>query len=148
MVLEVSSYQLEDSTFFRPKVACLLNITPDHLDHHGGMEKYVKAKYLVAREREIVSNDQHTVKVNVYTPNGCVAANETTFFVKERIGGGDAFTAGFLHGLLNVDTGIKDILDFAITCFVLKHTIGGDVLPMSAAEISSYTIFSTKDVVR
>jgi UDP-N-acetylmuramoylalanine--D-glutamate ligase len=35
---------LEDSTFFRPKVACLLNITPDHLDHHGGMEKYIKAK--------------------------------------------------------------------------------------------------------
>lgn len=44
LVIEVSSYQLEDSTFFRPKAACLLNITPDHLDHHGGMDNYVKAK--------------------------------------------------------------------------------------------------------
>ncbi len=44
LVIEVSSYQLEDSTFLRPKVACLLNITPDHLDHHGGMKNYVKAK--------------------------------------------------------------------------------------------------------
>lgn len=44
LVIEVSSYQLEDSTFFRPKVACLLNITPDHLDHHGGMENYIRAK--------------------------------------------------------------------------------------------------------
>lgn len=44
LVIEVSSYQLEDSTFFRPKVACLLNITPDHLDHHGGMANYIKAK--------------------------------------------------------------------------------------------------------
>ncbi len=44
LVIEVSSYQLEDSTFFRPKVACLLNITPDHLDHHGGMENYLRAK--------------------------------------------------------------------------------------------------------
>lgn len=44
LVIEVSSYQLEDSTYFRPKVACLLNITPDHLDHHGGMDNYVKAK--------------------------------------------------------------------------------------------------------
>ncbi len=44
LVLEVSSYQLEDSSFFRPKVACLLNITPDHLDHHGSMEKYIAAK--------------------------------------------------------------------------------------------------------
>ncbi len=44
LVVEVSSYQLEDSTFFRPRVACLLNITPDHLDHHAGMDNYVKAK--------------------------------------------------------------------------------------------------------
>ena len=44
VVIEVSSYQLEDSTYFRPRVACLLNITPDHLDHHGGMRNYIKAK--------------------------------------------------------------------------------------------------------
>ena len=44
MVLEVSSYQLEDSTYFHPNYACLLNVTPDHLDHHGGMKNYIKAK--------------------------------------------------------------------------------------------------------
>ena len=55
LVLEVSSYQLEDSSFFRPKVACLLNITPDHLDHHGGMEKYIKAKARLFKHQR--SND-------------------------------------------------------------------------------------------
>ena len=55
LVLEVSSYQLEDSSFFRPKVACLLNITPDHLDHHGGMEKYIKAKARLFKNQR--SND-------------------------------------------------------------------------------------------
>lgn len=44
LVLEVSSYQLEDSTYFRPHYATILNITPDHLDHHGGMKNYIKAK--------------------------------------------------------------------------------------------------------
>ena len=44
IVIEVSSYQLEDSTFFRPQFACILNITPDHLEHHGGMKNYIKAK--------------------------------------------------------------------------------------------------------
>ena len=55
LVIEVSSYQLEDSTFFRPHIACLLNITPDHLDHHGGMKKYIKAKSKIFKYQR--SND-------------------------------------------------------------------------------------------
>ena len=109
---------------------------------------YGQTKYLVIRERDIVSGEQHTVRATVHTADGCVAANEKTFSVKERIGGGDAFTAGFLHGWLHMEDRVQDILDYAITCFVLKHTVPGDVLPMSDNEISSYTIFSAKDVVR
>ena len=44
VVMEVSSYQLEDSSCLKPAAACLLNITPDHLDHHGSMAAYVAAK--------------------------------------------------------------------------------------------------------
>ncbi|MCI3181175.1 UDP-N-acetylmuramoyl-L-alanine--D-glutamate ligase [Caulobacter sp. CCUG 60055] len=43
-VLEVSSYQLDLTSSLKPDVAILLNITPDHLDRHGGMEGYVAAK--------------------------------------------------------------------------------------------------------
>ena len=43
-VLEVSSYQLDLTSSLKPDVAILLNITPDHLDRHGGMDGYVKAK--------------------------------------------------------------------------------------------------------
>jgi UDP-N-acetylmuramoylalanine--D-glutamate ligase len=43
-VLEMSSYQLELVPTARFDVAVLLNITPDHLDRHGGMEGYVAAK--------------------------------------------------------------------------------------------------------
>jgi len=41
---EVSSYQLEDSAYFRPDISALLNITPDHLEHHGSFKKYTGAK--------------------------------------------------------------------------------------------------------
>lgn len=44
IVSELSSYQLEDSTFIKPVSGCILNITPDHLEHHGTMESYIKAK--------------------------------------------------------------------------------------------------------
>ena len=43
-VVEVSSYQLDLTTAFAPDVAILTNISPDHLDRHGGMEGYVAAK--------------------------------------------------------------------------------------------------------
>ncbi|WP_029009583.1 UDP-N-acetylmuramoyl-L-alanine--D-glutamate ligase [Azospirillum halopraeferens] len=43
-VLEMSSYQLELTLSITWDVAVLLNITPDHLDRHGGMDGYVAAK--------------------------------------------------------------------------------------------------------
>ena len=44
IVLEISSFQLEYTEQFRPKVAVILNITPDHLDHHKDMEEYFSMK--------------------------------------------------------------------------------------------------------
>jgi UDP-N-acetylmuramoylalanine--D-glutamate ligase len=43
-VIEVSSYQLDLTTTFAPDVAILTNVSPDHLDRHGGMKGYVAAK--------------------------------------------------------------------------------------------------------
>lgn len=43
-VLEVSSFQLESTVEFRPTIAVILNITPDHLDRHGTFENYARAK--------------------------------------------------------------------------------------------------------
>jgi UDP-N-acetylmuramoylalanine--D-glutamate ligase len=44
IIMELSSYQLEDTPDFKPDISVSLNITPDHLEHHGTMAKYIKAK--------------------------------------------------------------------------------------------------------
>jgi UDP-N-acetylmuramoylalanine--D-glutamate ligase len=44
IVAEVSSFQLESIIEFRPKVAAVLNITPDHLDRYRSMDEYTGAK--------------------------------------------------------------------------------------------------------
>lgn len=44
VVCEVSSYQLEASPSFRPAIAVLTNLTPEHLDRHGSMHAYGVAK--------------------------------------------------------------------------------------------------------
>lgn len=54
LVVEVSSYQLEYTTNFAPKVAVWLNFTPDHVDWHQGLENYKRAK------QKIFANQQHS----------------------------------------------------------------------------------------
>jgi UDP-N-acetylmuramoylalanine--D-glutamate ligase len=44
LVVEVSSFQLEDVHAFRPVAGIFLNLTPDHLDRHGSMERYLACK--------------------------------------------------------------------------------------------------------
>ena len=50
-VAEVSSFQLEWTDSFRPRVACLLNVTPDHLDRHADFAEYrdLKARLFAAQ---------------------------------------------------------------------------------------------------
>jgi UDP-N-acetylmuramoylalanine--D-glutamate ligase len=51
-VLEVSSFQLETVETFRPRVAVVLNLAPDHLDRHGDFAAYRDAKArILARQR-------------------------------------------------------------------------------------------------
>lgn len=50
-VLEVSSFQLETAVKFRPKIALVLNITPDHLDRHKTFERYAAAKRKITEQQ-------------------------------------------------------------------------------------------------
>ena len=47
LVVECSSFQLEDVDRFHPRAAVVLNLTPDHLDRHGSMDAYRTAKLRV-----------------------------------------------------------------------------------------------------
>src|SRR5580658_10534359 len=58
IVLEVSSFQLETIVEFRPRIAVILNITPDHLDRHKTFDNYVNTK---ARIFENQQADDFTV---------------------------------------------------------------------------------------
>ena len=46
-VAEISSFQLETTETFAPKVSAILNITPDHLNRHHTMEEYIRVKELI-----------------------------------------------------------------------------------------------------
>jgi UDP-N-acetylmuramoylalanine--D-glutamate ligase len=57
-VLEVSSFQMEQIHHFKPDVAVILNLSPDHLDRYGSMNDYVEAKMRVV---ENMTGEDHVV---------------------------------------------------------------------------------------
>jgi len=98
-ICEVSSFQLETSQIFKPDIACVLNILPDHLDRHGGFEEYKNTKVKLAknvkhRGRLILNLDDEeskklifckkyrffskkTLKRGVFLRNGQIFINKT-----------------------------------------------------------------------
>lgn len=72
-VMEVSSFQLDDIHTFRPDIAVLLNITPDHLDRYDyKIENYVKSKFRIAenqtiRDHFILNLDDKTITNHLST---------------------------------------------------------------------------------
>ena len=50
-VIEASSYQLEYSKLFRSNISLILNISPDHLDRHKTINKYVNAKFKLVKNQ-------------------------------------------------------------------------------------------------
>lgn len=57
LITEVSSFQLETTINFRPKISVVLNLTPDHLNRHKTMERYIDAKaniFINQREDDIL----------------------------------------------------------------------------------------------
>jgi UDP-N-acetylmuramoylalanine--D-glutamate ligase len=53
VVAEVSSFQLETIRAFKPRVAVLLNVSPDHLDRYHSMEEYAEAKYRICANQSL-----------------------------------------------------------------------------------------------
>ena len=51
IVAEMSSFQLESTDAFRPRVSAILNLTPDHLNRHHTMEAYIQAKMNIAKNQ-------------------------------------------------------------------------------------------------
>ena len=81
-VLELSSFQLEFASSFSPAAATVLNITQDHLDWHGSMQDYAKAKSHVFGSEGLLVLNRDDAQVMAMLPvplKGRTARNWLTF---------------------------------------------------------------------
>jgi UDP-N-acetylmuramoylalanine--D-glutamate ligase len=75
IIIEISSYQLEDTQDFRADIAVLLNIAPDHLEHHKTMNDYIKAK-----ENVFINQKNKDFTIVNYDDEICRAMSEKVKF--------------------------------------------------------------------
>ena len=100
-VLELSSYQLDLTSSLRPDAAVLLNITPDHLDRHGGMDGYIAAKKRIFLNQG--PNDTAVIGVDdAYCQRICTEISGSNQRLVRPISAGRAISRGVyaLQGLL------------------------------------------------
>ncbi len=97
MMTEVSSFQLETTEKFSPKISAILNITPDHLNRHKTMENYIEAKANIfknqAKDDILILNFDNEITRNLANLAKC----KVVFFSrKEKLNSGIYIDDGYI----------------------------------------------------
>mgnify|MGYP000124083179 FL=1 len=102
-----------------------------------GMMKEFGFKYVVSTLRESYSASHNGWKALIYDGKTFYESKHYDINpIIDRVGGGDSFSAGLIHGLLSYKDQAK-ALEFAVAASALKHTIPGDFNLVSASEVES-----------
>lgn len=103
---------------------------------------------IAATTRETHGVDDYSLGATVFTPTGGFSLDPIALpNVVDRIGGGDAFAAGFLHAI-STGAGPADALSFALYAAAAKHGQLGDSSHASEADIRALMAGGAKDVRR
>jgi 2-dehydro-3-deoxygluconokinase len=103
---------------------------------------------LVCTRREQVNVDHNRLTGLMYTREGSLETDTHNIEqIVDRIGGGDAFAAGVMHGLLSGADDEK-ALDYGIACACLKHAQPGDASLATAADLETFLSDDGFDVKR
>ena len=101
-VIEASSYQLEYSKIFKSKYAAILNISPDHIERHKTLKRYIKAKFkllknqskgnfafvkkndfLISKELKANRLNSKVIKINTKKNNKLIENTKNKYFLTE-----------------------------------------------------------------
>jgi UDP-N-acetylmuramoylalanine--D-glutamate ligase len=144
-ILEVSSFQLDDIQAFRPDVAVLLNITPDHLDRYGhSMDNYANAKFRIVRNQTAEDyfvyclDDPETMKHFNRQP---IHSQTLPFSIMETSPEGGFIEGDDMHIRLQDDDMSMSIYELALRG---KHNLYNSM----AAGISARTMHIRKESIR
>lgn len=98
---------------------------------------YPNIKYMTCTRRQIESTSVNDLTGYLYTDHLYVSKTYHIDDIVDRVGGGDAYIAGLLYGVLT-QKNPEYCVEFAACASVLKHTVHGDANLFSVAEIENF----------
>ena len=94
-------------------------------------------KYVVSTLRESLSASHNGWKAMIFDGNEFYVSKRYDILpIIDRVGGGDSFSGGLIHGLLTKQS-MGEALEFAVAASAFKHTINGDFNMVSAEEVEA-----------
>lgn len=100
-------------------------------------KRYPNLRFAACTKRTVNSINNNTLQGYLFDGNNLFKSNKYTFDILDRVGGGDAFTAGILHGVLN-EMKNERIVEFGTCASALKHSIIGDINIIDEDTINSF----------
>ena len=126
---------LVDILLFGKKDATHLLSTNSETDDMETCAKTIQAQYnipvMASSNRDITES---TLQGIMLIQDNFITSPKYQYTVLNRIGAGDAFTAGIIHGLLQ-QWDLAQVIDFATKCSVLQHTTNEDSLSIEEQDI-------------
>lgn len=120
---------------------------PYYEEFYKKLKKQYNLDYIVSTFRKTISASNNEYYGMVFNGNEIIESKRYNIDIIDRVGSGDACTAGFLYGYATERTE-QYLIDFAIASAALKHTIHGDTVNAKVEEVESLFKATTYDVAR
>lgn len=119
-----------------------LSMNPDFDTMDNIFRKFIeryKFKAIARTVREVHSSTNNSLKAYLHTGGKTYESKKINFDIVDRVGGGDAFTAGLIYGLMeNMEP--QQVIDFAVASSAIKHTIRGDANFSGKKQIENFMV--------
>lgn len=136
-ILEISSFQLDDIQNFKPHIAMVLNLSPDHLDRYEyTYQKYIDAKFTLTKNQDtkdyFIYNEDDPMTTNWFQ-NHNTKAQKLPFSLHKKIENGAFSDHENINFHINSDTFKMKINELALTG---KHNIANSMAAGIAGKLS------------
>ena len=110
-------------------------------------EKYTNLKFAASTKRTVNSVNNNSLQGFLFDGTDLNKSKIHTFDILDRVGGGDSFTAGILHGLLS-GMDVLQVSEFATCASVLKHSIKGDINMVDLNHVNTLMNLGVENIKR